>query len=538
MKKNTQINKQKYAQYFTPPHVVEFVLNLLKVLNPHFFSETVSILDPACGEGIFLQSAIEEGMADPQKSLGIDADPMMRESWSQNGLLEKMGDNLQIKDALANHHNAAFDLTAGNPPFGLVKISEENIDIFRQYEVFHAYLREKKGEKPPAVFPIEVLFLEKFIKSTSNGGFISIVIPEGILANIKMRYVRRWMASVCEPLAIISLDSRVFQATGVSARTSIIFLRRNNDRNPVQTEDRANVIMARAEDVEPGGKRKDDLDLILRYLLKKNKKATGFRALSNEISGIYTIDFKDMEYTRWDPDYHHPAYGEYLKIIKKKGFSLEPLGKFISPAHIFTAYKGMQGKACTEDRIPYLTSKQITDIGIDHTLDNSFIDRGSPCDTKRTRIREGDLLLVRSGNGCIGRAVVAGREYAGANVRSEIYILRTDPNILNPYYIAVFLKCFKVPFKNRLIHFQTARLCSGVGTPNLNKDEILSIMVPSVPMELQKEIEKEYREIQEIYHKAVIVKEIKKDASYLEFHNEAYGRMRKLIKYVEGMEFS
>jgi len=544
MKKISQINRQKYRQYFTPPHVAKFMLDLQKILDPEFFYNRVSVMDPACGEGVFLKIAIEEGITEPKKCYGIDADPIMRESWSKNKLLEKMGENLQIGDALAKHYNTNFDLSVGNPPFGLIQINEENIYNLTQFDVFHAYMNEKRGRKNPSAFPIEILFLEKFIKSTRMGGLISIVIPEGILANIKMRYVRKWISSACTPIAIISLDSRVFQATGVSARTSILFLRRENNVNKKKTD----VIMAKADNVDPRGKSEDDLDGILCHFMSPLSEG-GLRGEKKDESSfkknpdIFVVEFKDME-IRWDPDFHHPWYAKYFEVIKKTKFPVKPLGKFMSPSQIFTAYKGPQCKACTDDKIHYITSRQITDLGIDHTRDNSFIDRGNPCDTKRTRIREGDILLVRSGEGCIGRAVVAGSEYAGSNVRSEIYILRPDPHILNPYYIVAFLLCFRVPFKKRKVHFQIARLCSGVGTPNLNKEEILSVMIPYLPIKEQEKIEKEYREIQKIYHKGVTIKEkiinenteghdIENDERYMKCYNEACCRMRIVIEYME-----
>ena len=72
---------------------------------------------------------------------------------------------------------------------------------------------------------IEVLFIERFIQLCKQDGWIAIIIPDGILANSNMHYVREFIADNTKVEAIISLPRDAFKHVGTSAKTSILFLK-------------------------------------------------------------------------------------------------------------------------------------------------------------------------------------------------------------------------------------------------------------------------------------------------------------------------
>jgi vacuolar-type H+-ATPase subunit I/STV1 len=64
----------------------------------------------------------------------------------------------------------------------------------------------------------------------SAGGFLAIVIPDGVLTNSTLQYVRDWRAEHFRIVAIISLPQPAFSATGAGVKSSVIFLRKYDDK--------------------------------------------------------------------------------------------------------------------------------------------------------------------------------------------------------------------------------------------------------------------------------------------------------------------
>lgn len=62
------------------------------------------------------------------------------------------------------------------------------------------------------------------------GGFLAIVIPDGVLTNSTLQYVRDWIAEHFRIVAIISLPQTAFSATGAGVKSSVIFLRKYDDK--------------------------------------------------------------------------------------------------------------------------------------------------------------------------------------------------------------------------------------------------------------------------------------------------------------------
>lgn len=486
-----RINRKKFNQYFTPIRVARFMMRLIKQINPDISRIPGSFMDPACGEGAFLEAAMEENITTPPLCHGIDKDGELVKAWDESGITSLLKNNISISDALFTDIAGTFRIVAGNPPFSSIPLKPEDFQRLQSFEIFRNFLKKRKLKAPPPSFPIEILFLERFIQLTEPGGMIAIVLPEGIPANSKMDYVRDFVNEKCRLNAIISPKPEIFTKEGTGAMTCLLFLTKKNIEEESGLKDTSpRVLMAAPNFVDLAGNGKDDLSIIL-------ERFPHFGNNMDDHSPAWWVPFSEMKDSRWDPGFHSPEYTGYLQNLKKGRYPLVPLRDLMGEDRIFTADKGVQKRAVTPDRVRYITSRQITETGIDLTLHDLFIDRNGTCDPERTRIRNGDILFVRSGDGCIGRAVVAGEESEGNNIRSEIYILRPDPEVINPCYLALFFNMFKVMHKKHGVHFQLKKLLSGVGTPNLSKSEILSVMIPNLPMNIQKELEMEYRSIRD-----------------------------------------
>ena len=123
-------------------------------------------------------------------------------------------------DILYNQHRdfkkEAFDLILTNPPFGAVVKKEES-----------PYLDDYNLSKGKASQKTEILFLERcfdFLKWRT--GKLAIIIPDGILNNSSLQYVRDYIEQHFQILAIVSLPQTAFSHYGAGVKPSILFLRK------------------------------------------------------------------------------------------------------------------------------------------------------------------------------------------------------------------------------------------------------------------------------------------------------------------------
>lgn len=298
--------KQELGIYYTPETVVDFIFNILNVLKNREDKEShrwqshkprpryPSVVDPACGEGIFLKKAVESGFTseDPRFKApyvwGIDIDESVVARWKNISILkmfhsdkEKMKNHFYHQDGLMplKHKVLAykkgaddlqqFDAVVGNPPYGGLGASlalkdkkpEEKfgiLDHFRNFGIF-TYKKRKTSKTPNSQTtllggdllgampfggkvskitpkeiestPIEILFVDRFLQLCKPGGWVALIIPDGILANSTYDYVRRFIAERAKVLGIVSLPRGTFKEAGTSAKTSIMFLQKANEKS-------------------------------------------------------------------------------------------------------------------------------------------------------------------------------------------------------------------------------------------------------------------------------------------------------------------
>ncbi|MBE0427068.1 MAG: N-6 DNA methylase [Nitrospirae bacterium] len=288
--------KQDLGIFYTRPEIVDFMYDILLLWKEKEDKETgrweahkpkhyPSVIDPACGEGIFLKKAIERGFTKPDWVFGIDIDEAVVNRWSsinllnafdndetklkahffhQNGLLpiewEQHKNKYYGKLKKEDIKNERFNLVIGNPPYGGIGIdlslhpTAEAIKLLTSLRGFQIFTyknnRKKNNEKKTTTglfdalvaepltaysnitakeaesIPIEALFIERFIQLCKDSGWISIIIPDGILSNSNMHYVREFIAENTKVEAIVALPRDAFKHVGTSAKTSILFLKK------------------------------------------------------------------------------------------------------------------------------------------------------------------------------------------------------------------------------------------------------------------------------------------------------------------------
>jgi len=269
------------GQFFTPREIIHFAV---KMLNP---SKGELVLDPACGSGGFLLNTLDsvrkfaEANYDEQEAYthwhnfakdrlyGIEINDQIARVCKMNMIIHDDGhtnvishDALDTFETIHKTHPGFkqdhFDIILTNPPFGAtVKDTEKS--YLPTYEL-GAKKEKRKNQKT------EILFIERCIDFVKPGtGRIGIVLPDGILSNSSLQYVRSHILEHCQILAVISIPQYAFSHFGAGVKSSLVFLRRKAKNE--QSEDYP-IFMGIAEHI--------------------GYDATGRKDNQNDLDGIYT----------------------------------------------------------------------------------------------------------------------------------------------------------------------------------------------------------------------------------------------------------
>lgn len=231
--------KGKMGQFFTPREIIRFCVEMLKPKKSDL------VLDPACGSGGFLLNTLDRVRDYAEKNYddkeaweywhnfamnnlyGIEINDQIARVCKMNMIIHDDGhtniistDSLRDFDDITAIHpkfqKNKFDIILTNPPFGAnVKSTEKN--YLGHYELG----KGKKNQKT------EVLFIERCINFVKpKTGKIAIVLPDGILTNSSLQYVRDFIMDKCQIEAIVSIPQFAFSHFGAGVKSSLVFLRR------------------------------------------------------------------------------------------------------------------------------------------------------------------------------------------------------------------------------------------------------------------------------------------------------------------------
>jgi type I restriction enzyme M protein len=114
-----------------------------------------------------------------------------------------------------------FDIIVTNPPFGS-KIPIDDPHIMEQFELskFETENGVRRASMPP-----EQLFIERCFQLLKPGGRLAIVLPDSILSNPGLAFIRRWILKRARVIASVDLPQVTFEPyTGT--QTSILLLQK------------------------------------------------------------------------------------------------------------------------------------------------------------------------------------------------------------------------------------------------------------------------------------------------------------------------
>ena len=276
--------KGDMGQYFTPRKLVEFII---KMIEP---DHEERILDPACGSGGFLLYAMEHIQKQASRHykkgtpehynhwhdfardqlFGIEVNDAIARVAKMNMILHDDGhsnvignDALIDFDKLCNQKEGfekeSFDIILTNPPFG-AKIKKEEKPYLGNYELGKKINSPKERNSQKT----EILFIERCFDFLKSGtGKLAIILPDGILNNSSLQYVRDYIEQHFQILAVVSLPQIAFKYYEAGVKPSILFLRKFSEEecslykasiDPITEENKA-ICSSRVKELEQDRKK-------------------------------------------------------------------------------------------------------------------------------------------------------------------------------------------------------------------------------------------------------------------------------------------
>ena len=252
-----------FGQYFTPREIVKFIVDVLPITNES------KVLDTSCGSGGFLLYALNKVREQAteyypnykndtrqygkwfaywhdfaEKNLfGIEINEQISRAAKMNMIIHDDGhtnvitsDGL-VSDADIKAHTGnkgfgyeTFDFIITNPPFGsTIRQTEQaylKTYMLGKKEEDWLAVKSRTGDDTRDGQQSEVLFIEQDYHFLKEGGMLAIVLPDGILTNSSMQFVRTQIEEWFRIVAVVSMPQTAFTANGAGVKSSVLFLQK------------------------------------------------------------------------------------------------------------------------------------------------------------------------------------------------------------------------------------------------------------------------------------------------------------------------
>lgn len=257
----SDIFRGKMGQFFTKRELVTFMVNML---DPDWDD---LIIDPACGSGGFLLYAWDHVHKRLVRDYAGDRDTIFRLDWEFSRkhifgieindriariammdmvIHEDGSSNIVCDDALSPWDSfpqdkigeERFSMCLTNPPFGAVVKHQVTLKQFELGSKQHRRASQKT----------EILFIERCLQLLKPGGKLGIVLPDGILTNSSLDYVRKFIEENARILAVVSLPQHAFVPAGAGVKASLLFLQRFTTQQKAQFDSTARKVRQEVEE--------------------------------------------------------------------------------------------------------------------------------------------------------------------------------------------------------------------------------------------------------------------------------------------------
>jgi type I restriction enzyme M protein len=481
--------KDGRGQFFTPEPVIDFCVAMMQPKPEE------TIIDPACGSGGFLMSALKYLQSDNQNLdtsktisqyiFGLDINRSIARIAKMKLLLEANGktnilctNSLEDLDSvkLSLGQQNGFDLVLTNPPFG-AKITQSS--VLSKFDLGHKWGKNSEFYQTKTVYAnqnAEILFIERCLQLLKEGGRMAIVLPNGNFENPSLDYLRYYIKQKAKVLAIVNLPQETFIPFGTGVKTSLLFLEKDSKNEEKQYP----IFFGRITKLGYQGNKngtpiyqKDKFGQIIKDenkqpILDEDFSATieNYKAFLNgkkiETENSFSIQFNELN-GRFDYDFYSPE--------NRKLFSNLTNFKTVRLGDICEIVKTKSKKL----KDPYLIVEyvELSDINThSYEIINSTTNQVHELPSRASyEIEQGDIITAIAGNSVGTRkhaTAFVTEDSAGSICTNGFRVLRNFK--IDSYYLLYYLK--SEMFLKQMFMYRT-----GAAIPNVSDTDLANIII-------------------------------------------------------------
>ena len=481
--------KDRQGQFFTPEPVIDFCVEMMQP------KPNEKIIDPACGSGGFLMSAIKYLQKNHQNVdiqniiseniFGFDINKSILRIAKMKLLLDaNVKTNVFCANSLENFEdiNDTFDLILANPPFG-AKIT--NFDVLKKFDLGYKWAKHEnefyKTKNLQTTQNTEILFIERCLKLLKEGGRMGIVLPNGNFENPSLEYLRFYIKQKFKLLAIVKLPQETFIPFGTGVKTSILFL----EKDTQNTEKQYPVFFGKVTKLGYQGNKNGT------PIYKKNQYGQINKAILDEDFSEITEQYKlfqqketltqnnsfSLNYNelngRFDFDFYSPENKVFAKTLKN--------GKTVKLGELCDIVKIKSPKLKNANQtVEYIELSDINTHSFEIINSTTYNVHELPSRASY-EIKEGDIITAIAGNSVGTKkhaTAFVSKEYNGCICTNGFRVLRNFR--IDPYYLLYYLRTDE--FLKQMFMYRT-----GAAIPNVSDTDLANIEIYE-PFNGEKEI--------------------------------------------------
>ena len=135
-------------------------------------------------------------------------------------------------------YKGTVDIIMTNPPFGKKCVIDDK-KILQHYKLGHKWEKDNNGtwqvtHKIDESRTPDILFIERCLDLLKPGGRMAIVLPDGILGNDGLEYVRHFILTEADIVAVIDCPVESFLPS-TDTKTSLLLLKKKKNKGLPQT---------------------------------------------------------------------------------------------------------------------------------------------------------------------------------------------------------------------------------------------------------------------------------------------------------------
>jgi len=486
----THHEKDGRGQFFTPEPVIDFCVEMMQPKKDE------KIIDPACGSGGFLMSALKFIKENDEKSdiknvisnnlYGTDINKSIARIAKMKLLLESndrtnifcansLEDIDNFKLSLSN--SDGFDLLLANPPFG-AKITSAS--ILSKFDLGYKWKIDEEGFKKTKNLYLnqnaEILFIERCLQLLKEGGRMAIVLPNGNFENPSMEYLRYYIKLKSKILAIVNLPHETFIPFGTGVKTSLLFLEKDTP-NKIK---KYPIFFGRVTKLGYQGNKngtpiyqKDNFGQIVKDKFAKPILDENFSNIAKiykdfvkgkkvETENTFSINYNELN-GRFDFDFYSPE--------NRSLFNKLDLGKNVRLGDICEIIKVKSKKL--KDQNSLVEYVELSDINTHaYEIINSTSSKVHELPSRASyEILEGDIITAIAGNSIGTRkhaTALVGKDFEGSICTNGFRVLRNFK--IDKYYLLYFMK--SDAFLKQIYMYRT-----GAAIPNVSDIDLANTLI-------------------------------------------------------------